>query len=475
MQRASLPCSLGNEFGIFLIGLLLALMPDLDAADEKGVTSRRCSVRGECGNVVAGASMTLMAQSAFAQDEGPAAVRPAAPTHYLGRQPIVDENCQLYGYELLFHAGPADRFPRDPEQATQEAVEPWVLVMPELEDTCVFVNCTRAMMMEGLGSMLPPAHTVLEIPEDIDPDPALLKSCLALRKQGFRFALDDFFPDPRRAAFVEFADFVKMDFKTSSAVMRREIAAMLDGSWALRLAEKIETEEEMRVARAEGCLLFQGYFFSRPVLVASPAIPQNRLVYLRLLASLHDVPADIRTVESLIMSDATLCYRLLRLANSAMQGHAGVISSVLEALLMVGDDALRRMVTVALAGVLSGHRPPPLVTMALTRARFCELLAPWLEKAPQQLYLLGMLSLLDALLETPMPRILKSLPISCEMKAALMGEGGPLGSALDLICSLEACDWHACESIGDHLRMTEGVVAGMYVDALRWASQAIRT
>ncbi|HEX4008179.1 MAG TPA: HDOD domain-containing protein [Acidobacteriaceae bacterium] len=416
--------------------------------------------------------MNATAQNASVQHQDTA--RPAAPTRYLGRQPIVDENCHLYGYELLFRAETENAFSEDPEQATQQVVDHWMLLMPEPDGTCAFVNCTRATLMEGLVTMLPPAHTVLEILENVYPDPALIKSCQALKQQGYRFALDDFFPDPRRAAFVEFADFVKIDFRTSSAAMRREIAAMLTGSWAMRLAEKIETEEEMRVARAEGCLLFQGYFFSRPVLVASPTLPQNRLVYLRLLAALHDVPADIRTVESLVMSDATLCYRVLRLANSALQGHAGVVSSVREALLMVGDDAVRRMVTVALAGVLSGHRPPPLVSMALARARFCELLAPAVGQPPQQHYLLGMLSLLDALLEMPMSRILKSLPLNCEMKGALMGDGGPLAPPLDLICSLEACDWHACETIGATLGLTEPAVAAMYVEALRWAANSLR-
>jgi c-di-GMP-related signal transduction protein len=422
--------------------------------------------------------MTTMAQRPTVQDreirdQDSPAMRPAVPTCYIGRQPIVDEYCRLYGYELLFRAGTVNAFSGDPEQATQEVVDRWMMLMPDSDGTPAFVNCTRETLTEGLVTILPPAQTVLEVLEDIDPDPYLLRCCAALKKQGYRFALDDFFPDPRRAPFLEFADYVKIDFKASSPAVRQDIAEMLAGSWALRIAEKIESEEEMRVARSEGCLLFQGYFFSRPVLIASPSVPQNRLVYLRLLAALHEVPADIRTVESLVMSDASLCYRVLRLSNSAMQGHAGVISSVREALLMVGDDAVRRMVTVALAGVLCGHRPPPLVSMALARARFCELLAPSLSEQPAHLYLLGMLSLLDALLETPMPRILKTLPIGDAMKAALMGDASPLSPALDLIRALESCDWQRCETIRGSTGLVEREVAAMYIDSLRWASQAI--
>jgi EAL and modified HD-GYP domain-containing signal transduction protein len=210
-------------------------------------------------------------------------------------------------------------------------------------------------------------------------------------------------------------------------------------------------------------------------MMASATPPQNRLVYLRLLAAMQEKPADLRQVESLVLSDATLCYRVLRLANSAMQGHPGVISTVREALLMVGDDAVRRMVTVALAAVLCGHRPPALVSMALARARFCELLAPGVQQDPSQFYLLGMLSLLDALLETPMPRILNALPLNYEMKAALLGEPGPLSAVLALVQSLESCDWARCEDLRQSLGLTESAVAAMYVEALGWVSRALQT
>lgn len=419
--------------------------------------------------------MTPLQQSADVENQEGEAERLTLPTRYLGRQPIVDEKSRLYGYELLFRAGTENRFSGDPDRATEEVVDHWLMLMPEPDNAVAFVNCTRSALLDGLVSVLQPAQTVLEIPENVGPEPAVLEACRALRKQGYRIALDGFFPNPARSVFLDFADFVKIDFQSSPPTMRHDIYKMLSGSWALRIAEKIETEEEMRTARSEGCMLFQGYFFSRPVLVSSPSIPQNRLVYLRLLAALQEVPADLREVESLVLSDATLCYRVLRLSNSAMQGHASVITSVREALLMVGDDAVRRMVTVALAGVLGGHRPPALVSMALARARFCELLAPSLSLEASQLYLLGMLSLLDALLETPMPRILQTLPLGCEMKAALLGEGGPFGPALEMIRALEACDWQRCEPLRERASLSESQIAAMYVTSLQWATKSLES
>lgn len=112
--------------------------------------------------------------------------------------------------------------------------------------------------------------------------------------------------------------------------------------------------------------------------------------------------------------------------------------------------------------------------MALARARFCELLAPLIEQAPQELYLLGMLSLLDALLETPMPRILRTLPLSSEMKAALLGDPSPLGVALDLVRALESCDWQRCENLRLSLNLSESAISAMYVEALSWVARALQ-
>jgi len=197
-------------------------------------------------------------------------------------------------------------------------------------------------------------------------------------------------------------------------------------------------------------------------------------VYLSLLAALNRVPADLREIEKLVLGDASLCYRVLRLANSALQGHAGAITSVREALLMVGDDAVRRMVTVAMAGALAAQRSPALIAMALSRARFCELLAPALGERPAQLYLLGILSLLDVLLETSMSRILQTLPVSPEMKSALQGDHSALGNALELVRCLECCDWRQCEDLQHSLGLAEGAIASIYLDSLRWAAAMAR-
>lgn len=398
---------------------------------------------------------------------------PPAPSRFLGRQPILDQAGQLYGYELLFRASTENHFSGDVEEASREVIDHWLMLNPGPNEGFAFVNCTRAVLAEGVAKLLPARSTVLEILETVDPDPELLKICADLRQQGYRFALDDFSPDPARAAFMEIADFVKVDFLASDAHARREIYAMAASTRPRMLAEKIESDEEMRVAKSEGCSLFQGYFFSRPVIVASRPLPQNHLVYLRLLAELNEVPTNLKKIENLVQTDASLCYRVLRLANSAMYGLSRPVSTVRSALVMVGEDAVRRMVTVAITSALAAHRSSALVSMALVRARFCELLAPSLSAPAPQLYLLGMLSLLDVLLEMPIDRVLESLPIDEEMKAALRGDPHPFGPVLELVRCLESCDWQKCESARQSLGVSESAIATMYLEALHWAPHAL--
>jgi EAL and modified HD-GYP domain-containing signal transduction protein len=392
------------------------------------------------------------------------------PNRFLGRQPILDAERRLFGYELFYRASKTDHFSGDPDLATREVVDHWLMLIPDSNQGTSFVNCTRGALVDGLVTLLPPESTVLEILEDIDPDPGLINCCLALKAKGYRFALDGFLPRPARAPFLALADFIKIDFMTADFLVRREIYALASGTPAQLVAEKIESDTQLRIAISEGCSLFQGYFFSQPVLIESRSVPQNNFVYLNLLAQLQRAPSDLRKLEKVISADASLCYRMLRLANSALQHHPGVISTIGEALLMVGEDALRRMITVAMTGAVSTQRSPALISMILTRARFCELIAPSLSEDPAQLYLLGMLSLLDVLLQTPFPRILQSLPISPKMKLALAGDPSPAGLALSLIRSLESCDWGRCEEIQHQLGLAEGAIASLYTESLRWTS-----
>lgn len=178
------------------------------------------------------------------------------PVRYLSRQPIVDARRRLFGYQLLLGPGGSD----DPEQATREMIDHWLLLLPEAQARTVFVRCTRDALVQGLVSLLPPASTVLGIALETAPDADVIAHCDALRRQGYRFSLDSFVPDDPRTPLLDCADFVHMSFPASDYGIRHDIYRAAAGRQIL--AGNVETEVEMLLLRGEGCSFFHGPFYA---------------------------------------------------------------------------------------------------------------------------------------------------------------------------------------------------------------------
>ena len=421
--------------------------------------------------------MTKLADRHNGSDEGLEAsqTKLEPPKRYIARQPILDVNLNLYGYELLYRSGPVNAFSGDGEEATRHVIDSYLSLIPESSQGFAFVNCTRDALATSIVTLLPQATTVLEILEDIEPDPVFIESCRALKALGYRFALDDFSPSDSRGPLLEFADFIKVDFRASDAATRKQIYRLAAECGAQLVAEKIETTADMELARLEGCRYFQGYFISRPLLVSVRVIPQNQLIYLRILAVLNDGNPKTAELEELIMSEPSICFRLLRLVNSARYGAASSITSIRGALLLAGENELRKLVTVALAGVLAIGQSRTLVIMALERAKFCELLAPYLRRSASQLYLLGMLSLIDVILQVPMAQVIDLLPIEKDMKAALLGEENRFFSILNLVVSYEVGDWQMCEEYQAALGIADVALPNLYVKSVAWTEKMLES
>lgn len=395
-------------------------------------------------------------------------------TRFVGRQPILDSKLNLYGHELLFRSGTNNSFSGDPDLATRSVIDDSMLLMPIDSGEISFINCTRESLMSGIVTLLPPSHTVLEILETVEPDAELLVCCRSLKALGYRFAMDDFSGDDSKLPFLEIADFIKIDFMASDADARRKIYSLAAKLKIRLIAEKIETEADVELAWSEGCELFQGYFFCKPIMVAPRVIPQNQLIYMRLLAELSREPANLKEIEQLTMSDPSICYRLLRLVNSVLYALPAPISSIRSAVLMIGDDEFRKLVTVALANVASSSKSRAAIRVALERAKFCELLAPVLNEAGPTLYLLGMLSLMDVILNMPMRQLTEILPVHEKIKAALLRQRGPLTVALDLVRAREGGGWIETTSIQESIGLCGSTASRFYSEAVQWADKISR-
>ena len=395
---------------------------------------------------------------------------------YVARQPILDLRGRVHAYELLFRSGPEQAFRGDGNLATRTMLDNTLIFGLErlTGGLTAFVNCTRESLTDNLVDVLPPSMFVLEILEDIDPTPEVVAACRRLKKAGFRLALDDFIWKPGFDPLIELADYIKVDFTLSGIRERDDLLKRLHGAPVALLAEKIETQEQYRQACAEGFKLIQGYFFCRPELIQNHKVPSNRITQIEILRLLRKETIDLNELCKLVKQDTSLTYRLLRLINSPAYGLRQEVRSVQTAMITVGEDGFRRIATLAITSELNGDQPMELLRMAFVRARFCEVSAELCSLDSTEQYLLGLLSLLPAMLRTPMQELAPSLPLREEICVALMGTSIPERRLLEWMIAHEQGDWAGCDAIAAGQGLDQEILLKNYEQAVVWAEAAIR-
>src|SRR5579863_1305940 len=294
----------------------------------------------------------------------------ASGLRYVARQPILDLRGRVHAYELLFRDGPVAAFSGDGDLASRTMLDNTVVFGLEkfTGGLPAFVNCTAETLTGDLVNVLPPSMTVLEILESIEPTPCVIDACRKLKAAGFRLALDDFNWEQKFEPLVALADYIKVDFTLTGVEARQHLLRRMKGKPVALLAEKVETQDEHRQACAEGFTLFQGYYFCRPVLIENRGVPANRLFQFEILQLLQTNPIDMRDLGRLVKRDTSLTYRLLRMVNSPLYGLRQEIASIESALMIVGEDAFRRVATLAIAGEFNAGQPAEILRMALIRA-----------------------------------------------------------------------------------------------------------
>jgi c-di-GMP-related signal transduction protein len=399
---------------------------------------------------------------------------PKPGTQFVARQPILTADEKVFGYELLFRDGVEDFFrSSDADAASRSALNTSVLL--GLNVLCdgrrAFVNCTREVLLKDYITLLPPGQTVVEVLETVPADDLVVAACRRLKEAGYMIALDDFAVNDPREALTDLADIIKVDLRATSAA---DAAAMVKryGPWRCRmLAEKVETREEFVAAKKADFLYFQGYFFRRPEIVTAHEIPANRLNYLRMLTAVSQPELDVRQIENLVKGEASLCYRLLRYLNSAAFGFANEIHSVRHALSILGEREVRRWIRLVASLAAGQDKTSDLVLAALVRARFCELLSPKIQHGDSDLFLTGMLSLMDTILEIPMRQVLDSIPIDQESKSVLLGVDSRLRPFYQLMLAQESGEWKVVSELASQLQLSEHDVANSYWQAMQWARE----
>jgi len=396
---------------------------------------------------------------------------------FVARQPIFDRHRHLYAYELLFRSGPANAFSAtDGDRASLKVIADSFL-RPGLHRITggrrAFINFTRDTLVRGYATLLPRDLVVVEILENVEQDAEVFDACRDLKRRGYLIALDDFVCDDWSNPLVRFADIIKVDFRATDPAARARLPALIASRRIRPLAEKIETRAEFDEAVSLGYAYLQGYFFSRPYVLSGRDVPGHRARYLEILREINRPSLDFGQIERIVKREPSLTYRLLTYINSAAFGFRSRITSIRQALALLGEDAVKKWASVVALAGLAKDQPDELVVTSLVRARFCELVAPsvGLGARAQELFLMGLFSLLDAITGRPMPEVLADLPLADDITLALLGNRTRPYDVLSCLTAYERGEWEKFSLYAAKLRLDEAAVARMHLDCVAWSTE----
>ncbi len=419
---------------------------------------------------------------------------------YLGRQPVLDRNQALFGYELLFRStpvgqanigqgAPAASAPGFNATAAVIAHAAQLGLARAIGDAHCFLNVDADVLGSDIFAFLPRERTVLEIAASVTPDDAVLARLAELAGHGFQFALDGIGSGAEREAarlqkLLPLARFVKLDLRSTPQPALTALVARLHGMHKTVVADKVETRDEFQACMDLGIDYFQGYYFARPSVLGGRKLSPSQTAVLQLM-KLVTSDVDNADIERAVKRDVTVAMNLLRLVNTPAVGAGKRIDSVSQALLVLGRRQLQRWLQIMLYAEpdTQGHNQTPLLMLATTRGRLMELLAQRLR--PGQRYLadiaftVGIMSLMDVLFGIPMADIVEQVPVSDEISNALLRRGGFFGELLKLAECIESPD--SDDSQGDDVLPTlrELAISGddmveLEMAAFQWSDSVVR-
>jgi len=399
---------------------------------------------------------------------------------FLGRQPILDREQRIVAYELLFRSGDtAGAAVTDDMQATASVIHHAFSEMgmqTVLGNHRGFINISADMLLSDMVELLPKSQVVLELLETIVVTEAVVERCRALKQQGFALALDDFVFDDCYRPLLSLVDIIKVDLLLHSPDELRSVVARLK-QWPVQLlAEKVDSAEQAAYCHSLGFDLFQGYYFARPSVLSAKRNDPTQMALTQLLGLvLRD--ADTPQIEQVFKQHPALTYNLMRLVNSVASGVKRSITSVAQAIMVLGRAQLQRWLQLLMFTLQADAAyPSPLLLLAATRGKMMELLAAKQRRGADycdEAFMAGILSLIDSLIDKPLADIVSELSLGEGLAAALLRREGELGSLLQLVESVEHPDLTRTLALlaqaGGSLSLSDLTMAE--IEAMSWANQ----
>lgn len=367
---------------------------------------------------------------------------------YVARQPIFDRNRNEIAYEILYRDGMSNRFPGiNGDEATSHVIVNAYQnfgISTLTAQLPAFINFTEKLIYEEVGTLFSPELLVIEILETVRPTTELLARCRELKKRGYRIALDDFLFEEGYLGFLEVADIIKVDFLNSNQFVREEAIKKYHHYNVEFLAEKIETEEDFELAKQLGYKYFQGYFFSKPQMLITHSVQPLQMNYIRLIRECDKADIDMTAITKIISEDLGLTYSILRLINSPFFGLNEEVQSVEQALSLMGESDIKKWITLLSLKGLVGAKQSELTRLSMQRAKCCELIAErngFNKEVQSELFLMGLLSLIDVILGTTIQDVLQDISVSCNLRMSLLDGCGPYFDIYQQVLTYESTEW----------------------------------
>lgn len=395
---------------------------------------------------------------------------------YVARQPIFDRKYNINGYELFYRRSMNNFYEgTDDNQSTAELINNAFLTMHfgELTDgTRAFINFSHEMLIKGIPLILPKDAVVIEIVERAEVSDELILACKDLREKGYIIALDDFYINDLNIRLLEVANIVKIEFNKVDFKIQKLLMDKFKGEVKF-LAEKVETREEYQLALDMGYQLFQGYFFSKPVIIKSREIDSININIFRILEILNDDEPDYQRMSEIIETDIGLTYKLLRLVNSVFYGARNEIQSIKHALVHLGIKEIKKWIYILMLKDIQVVENKELIKTSLIRAKLMELLAITMdmEDVKSEYFLTGMFSSIDILLKRDMEEVTNEISISDEVKTALLGGDNEIKQLLDVVIDYEKPGNNKLDIKKVNSKLSLDIYMDRYIEALSWVKK----
>ena len=402
---------------------------------------------------------------------------------YFARQPIFDLWDNTVAYELLYRKTPvpAPYSENDGDMSTAEVINSSFFGgEPEFmfDGKRAFVNFTENHLLSKTALLLPKDTLVIEILETVEATDEILQACRDLKEQEYTIALDDYELNDGTEPFLEIADIVKIDFLNSTKEVIEKTAKICREKKIKILAEKLETKEMVEYAKSLGAVYFQGYYYERPLIVTAQGCTPMAQTFFRLMGIIHDDKVDFKEISEIIEQDAAMTLKLLRLVNALRMDSAEQISSVMQAVQLIGLRRTREWVHLMGLQRIKTDAPDETITRAFFRAKFCESLAMRIirrKKESKEYYLMGLMSAIIDLKSKDSNAIMNKLSISDNIKAALSGENqGMFYDVLNVVVSYEKAEWEVVDHFNATYGTDENVLANDYVECIKATEELMK-